>query len=61
MDLQIGGKTASTIRVSTGIVSNFADVYHFMRFAERFVDTRVGDFGEVRPMAMHASLVRDSS
>ena len=58
---EIGGKTASTIRVSTGIASNFADVYRFMRFAERFVDMRAGDFGEVRPMAMHASLVRDSS
>ena len=58
---EIGGKTASTIRVSTGIASNFADVYRFMRFAERFVDMRAADFGEVRPMAMHASLVRDSS
>lgn len=58
---EIGGKTASTIRVSTGIASNFADVYRFMRFAERFQDKRASDYGEIRPMAAHASLIRDSS
>jgi len=32
------GKTPSTVRVSLGVASNFADVYRFMAFAESFRD-----------------------
>ena len=58
---EIGDKTASTIRISLGIVSNFADVYRFMHFAEKFRDRRADDYGEIRPMSVHASMIRDSS
>ena len=58
---EIGGKTASTIRVSLGVVSNFSDVYRFMRFAERFQDKRADEYGEIQPMSVHASMIRDSS
>ncbi len=59
--LQIGGKSASTIRISPGIVSNFADVYRFLRFAERFRDRRVAEYGDFPTPAMDESMVRDVS
>lgn len=31
------------VRISAGLVTNFADVYHFMRFAESFTDKRAED------------------
>lgn len=31
------------VRISAGLVTNFADIYHFMRFAESFTDKRAGD------------------
>lgn len=37
------GKTPSTMRISLGVVSNFADVYRFMRFAATFCDRRAED------------------
>jgi selenocysteine lyase/cysteine desulfurase len=36
--LCIDGKSSGAVRVSLGLASNFADVYRFVRFAERFVD-----------------------
>jgi len=36
--LCIDGKSFGAVRVSVGLVSNFADVYHFVQFAESFVD-----------------------
>jgi hypothetical protein len=32
------GKTPSTVRISLGVASNFADVYRFMAFAASFRD-----------------------
>ncbi len=58
---KIGGKSASTIRVSPGIVTNFADVYSFMRFATRFRDRGASEYGEIQPAAMHHSIVREQS
>ncbi len=42
--LCIDSKQAGAVRVSVGLVSNFADVYRFVEFAQRFVDqdTRSG-------------------
>ncbi|MEZ4669374.1 MAG: aminotransferase class V-fold PLP-dependent enzyme [Anaerolineae bacterium] len=34
----IDGKTTGALRASVGLVSNFADVYKYMNFAETFVD-----------------------
>lgn len=35
-----GGDGRGAVRISLGVASNFADVYRFMQFAERFVDYR---------------------
>jgi selenocysteine lyase/cysteine desulfurase len=34
----IEGKTTGALRASLGLASNFADVYHYVRFAETFID-----------------------
>jgi molybdenum cofactor sulfurtransferase len=36
--LCIDGKSSGAVRVSVGLVSNFADVYKFTEFAKRFLD-----------------------
>lgn len=36
----IDDKSTGAVRISFGLVSNFADAYHFMQFASRFVDKR---------------------
>ena len=38
--LCIADKSTGAVRISFGLVSNFADAYHFMQFAARFVDKR---------------------
>ena len=40
--LCIDGKSSGAVRVSIGLVSNFADVYHFLQFARGFVDVSAG-------------------
>ena len=36
--LCIDGKSTGAVRVSTGLVTNFADVYRFVQFAKRFIE-----------------------
>ncbi|MGP1680381.1 MAG: aminotransferase class V-fold PLP-dependent enzyme [Burkholderiales bacterium] len=36
----IDDKSTGAVRISFGLVSNFADAYHFLQFASRFVDKR---------------------
>ena len=36
--MAVKGKTAGAVRVSLGLVTNFSDVYRFLRFAQTFVD-----------------------
>ena len=38
----IDGKTTGAVRASMGLVTNFADVYRYMQFAETFVDQYAG-------------------
>jgi molybdenum cofactor sulfurtransferase len=55
------GKNPSTIRISVGLVTNFADVYHFMAFAQTFLNRSAAEIAAlelVRPS--HAS-PRDSA
>ena len=47
------GLDPSAIRVSVGVASNFADVYRFMCFVQRFADRRVADIGRSRCTAGH--------
>ena len=42
-----GGKSAGAIRVSLGLVSNFADVYRFVQFASEFRDQTRLTIGDV--------------
>ena len=58
---QSGGKTASTIRISLGVASNFADVYRFMHFAQQFQDRRADEYGPVQAMDPHAASVPDGA
>ena len=46
------GKSVSAVRVSVGIASNFADVYHFLSFARGFLDRTVEEVGPVEGVAM---------
>ena len=40
---RLRGKYPSTVRISTGIASNFADVQQFVAFARTFLDRSAGD------------------
>lgn len=44
---QINGKSSGAVRISVGLVSNFADVYRFMQFVRSFQDRAVDDLGGV--------------
>jgi len=56
-----GGKTASTIRVSLGVASNFADVYRFMSFAQQFQDRHADEYGPLRALDPHATPAPDAA
>ena len=43
----IEGKNASTIRVSVGLATNFADVYRFMHFAQSFLDKQAEEIKQI--------------
>lgn len=53
------GKTASTVRISVGLASNFADVFRFVQFARGFLDQTTEDIEVVA--AEHERLRRDAS
>ena len=50
------GKSINAVRISVGLVSNFADVQHFLRFARGFVDRSVTDVGAAREGGAHCGL-----
>jgi selenocysteine lyase/cysteine desulfurase len=58
---EIGGKSASTIRISLGIASNFADVYRFMHFAQGFRDRRANEFGPLPTSVAQPASERDTA
>lgn len=53
------GKSASTVRISVGLVTNFADVYTFIQFASGFVDKTTADVGIAAQAC--TKLTRDAS
>ena len=55
------GKTASTVRVSVGLASNFADVFRFIQFARGFLDKTVEDIAPVADVSDRERLSRDTS
>jgi selenocysteine lyase/cysteine desulfurase len=56
-----GGKSAGAIRVSLGIVSNFADVYRFVQFASEFRDQTRLTIGEVSFDIESCRVIRDGA
>jgi selenocysteine lyase/cysteine desulfurase len=55
------GKSAGAIRVSLGLVSNFADVYRFMQFAESLRDQTRLTIGNVTFDIESCRVIRDGS
>jgi selenocysteine lyase/cysteine desulfurase len=56
-----GGKSAGAIRISLGIVSNFADVYRFAQFAAEFRDQTRLTIGDVTFDIESCRVIRDGS
>ena len=56
-----GNKSAGAIRVSVGLVTNFADVYRFMHFADGFRDKTNMNIGEVTFDIQSCRVIRDGS
>ena len=56
-----GGKSAGAIRVSLGIVSNFADVHRFVQFASEFRDQTRLTIGEVTFDIESCRVIRDGA
>ena len=56
-----GGKSAGAIRVSLGLVSNFADVERFVRFASEFRDQTRLAIGDVTFDIESCRVIRDGS
>jgi molybdenum cofactor sulfurtransferase len=54
-------RNPSTIRISVGLATNFADVYAFMQFLESFVDKPEAEIQEVEVEYTVYSTVRDSA
>jgi len=54
------GKHIGAIRISVGMVTNFADVYRFMDFLTHFIDKTVEEIGGVEIEPGH-ELIRDSA
>lgn len=55
------GKNPSTIRISLGIASNFADLFRFMQFAESFRDRSAFELSQNAQPENHPSLERDAA
>jgi selenocysteine lyase/cysteine desulfurase len=56
-----GNKSVGAIRVSVGLVTNFADVYKFMKFASAFKDQTNLNIGEVTFNIESCRVVRDGA
>jgi molybdenum cofactor sulfurtransferase len=50
------GKHPSTIRVSTGIASNYADVERFLDFSRTFLDRSTDDIARIAPRWTHSEV-----
>jgi molybdenum cofactor sulfurtransferase len=42
------GLLVAAVRISVGLVTNFADVYRFLRFMQQFLNRRVDEIGRAR-------------
>lgn len=55
------GKSISAVRVSVGLVSNFGDLYRFLRFAESFRDMTLEDIGPFQQGEAYEWMNREST
>ncbi len=55
------GRSPSTIRISLGIASNFADVYHFMGFLHSLLDRPVTEINTLKLTPPAYDSIRDSA
>ena len=55
------GKSASTVRISVGLATTFADVYRFVQFARGFLDKTVAEIGLASDASVHSPATRDAS
>lgn len=55
------GKSPSAIRISVGLVTNFADIYRFMHFIETFVNREAYEINSLPVIATTGSLSRDAA
>ena len=55
------GKNPSTIRISVGLASNFADVFRFMTFAQTFIDKSATDIAALDLLRPTHDSIRDSA
>jgi selenocysteine lyase/cysteine desulfurase len=55
------GKSAGAIRISVGLVTNFADVYRFIQFARSFLDKSSEKIGDVTFDIETCRVIRDGS
>ena len=58
---RVYGRSPSTIRISVGLVTNFADVYRFMRFLQNFVDKPAAEIEAVEVEYTAYDSIRDSA
>ncbi len=54
------GKNASTVRISVGLVSNFADAFRFIQFARGFLEKTTEDIATVASVSGREPLTRDT-
>ncbi|HBY09110.1 MAG TPA: hypothetical protein DEH22_15520 [Chloroflexi bacterium] len=55
------GRNPSTLRISVGIASNFADIYRFMAFLASFIDKPEAAIQKVQVEYPIYNLTRDSA
>jgi hypothetical protein len=55
------GRLVAAVRVSTGIASDFSDVFRFMCFMQGFVDRSVDEIGLPEFVSANCRVVRDSA
>ncbi len=57
----LDGQSASTLRISVGLVSNFADVYRFVHFIEGFLNKSAAEINTLHVPTLDKRAVRDTA
>jgi len=57
----LDGQSASTLRISVRLVSNFVDVYRFIRFLRGFLDKLAAEINALDIPTLDERMVRDTA